>query len=64
MAKFLMVHSFHSLGESTVNELQRSPPDEFGVKHLNIFYNKGNDLCFCYLEAQNREAVEKLHEKS
>jgi hypothetical protein len=64
MPKFLDVHSFHSLGESTVNELQRAPPDEFGVKHLNILYNKANDLCFCYLEAANRESVEKHHEKA
>jgi hypothetical protein len=64
MAKFLDVHSFHSLGESAVKELQLSPPDEFGVKHLNILYNKANDLCFCYLEAPNRESVEKHHEKA
>jgi hypothetical protein len=63
MAKFLDVHSFHSLDESTVKELQRSPPDEYGVKH-QIFYNKGNDLCFCYVEAPNREVVEKNHEES
>jgi hypothetical protein len=63
MPKFLDVHSFHSLGESIVRELQRSPPDEFGVKHLNILYNKAIDLCFCYLDAPDRESVEKHHEK-
>jgi hypothetical protein len=59
----VVVHSFHSLGESKVKELQRSPPDEFGVKHLNILYNKASDLCFCYLEAPSREAIERHHEK-
>jgi len=63
MPKFLDVHSFHSLGEEAVKELQQSPADEFGVKHLNILYNRASDLCFCYLEAPNREAVEKHHEK-
>ena len=63
MPRFLDVHLFHSLGESRVKELQCSPPYEFGVKHLNILYNKANDLCFCYLEAPNRESVEKHHEK-
>jgi hypothetical protein len=63
LPKFLDVHSFHSLGESTVKELQRSPPDEFGVKHRNILYNKAADLCFCFLDAPNRDAVEKHHEK-
>jgi hypothetical protein len=63
LPKFLDVHSFHTLVESTVNDLQRSPPDEFGVKHLNILYNKMTDLCFYFLEAPDREAVEKHHEK-
>ena len=63
LPKFLDVHSFHSLGESTVTELQKSPPDEFGVRHLNILYNREADLCFCLLEAPDREAVEKHHEK-
>lgn len=63
MPKFLDVYSFHSLGESTGKELQRSPPDEFGVNHLNILYNKASDLCFCFLEAPNRKAVEKHHGK-
>jgi hypothetical protein len=63
LAKFLDVHSFHSLGESAVKKLQLSPPDEFGVKHLNILYNKAIDLCFCYLDAPDRESVEKHHEK-
>ena len=64
LAKFLDVHSFHTLGESAVKKLQLSPADEFGVRHLNILYNKANDLCFCFLEAPNRESVEKHHEKA
>jgi Protein of unknown function (DUF4242) len=63
MPKFLDVHPFHTLGESRVKELQKSPPDEFGVKHLNIMYNREANICFCFLEAPNREAIEKHHQK-
>jgi hypothetical protein len=49
MAKFLDVHSFHSLDESTVKELQRSPPDEFGVKH-HISTTKGMTCVFVNLK--------------
>jgi hypothetical protein len=63
MPKFLDVHSFHSLGELTVKELQKPHPGEFEVKHLNILYNRAADLCFCFIEAPNREAVEKHHKK-
>jgi hypothetical protein len=37
--------------------------DEFGVKHLNILFNRQANICFCLLEAPNREAVEKHHAK-
>jgi hypothetical protein len=30
---------------------------------LNIFYNRAAGISFCFLEAPNREAVEKHHEK-
>jgi hypothetical protein len=63
MPKFLDVHSFHSLGESKVKELQKAPVDEHGVRHINILYNKQANICFCFLEAPDREAVEKHHEE-
>jgi hypothetical protein len=39
-------------------------PDEFGIKHVNIFYNKSENKSFCLLDAPNKEAVEKHHEKA
>ena len=42
---------------------QESPIDEHGVKVLNILYNRAAGISFCFLEAPNREAVEKHHEK-
>jgi hypothetical protein len=63
MPKFLDVYSFHSLGESKVKELQKSPPDEFGVKHLSISIIEQLICVFVFLKPPNREAVEKHHEK-
>ena len=65
MPKFLDVHSFHSLGESKVKELQKSPPDEFGVKHLSILYNRASLICvFAFLkpltEKQLKNTMKKL----
>ena len=37
--------------------------DEFGVKHHNMFYNKEEDRFFCLLDAPNKEAIEKHHDK-
>jgi hypothetical protein len=35
-----------------------TPPDEFGVRQLNVFYNRAADLRFCFLEASSRESIE------
>jgi hypothetical protein len=57
------------LGAYTDKELKKSqdsPPDEYNVKTLktlNILYNKAIGICFCFLEAPARTAVEKHHEK-
>jgi hypothetical protein len=37
--------------------------DEFGVKHHNMFYNEEEDRFFCLLDASNKEAIEKHHDK-
>ena len=57
---------FHHLGAYTDKELKKyqdSPPDEYSVKTLNILYNRAIGICFCFLEAPSRTAVEKDHEK-
>jgi hypothetical protein len=64
LPKFLDVHSLEGIrDEDTLRKLQQSPMDEFGVKHLNILFNRQANICFCLLEAPNREAVEKHHAK-
>jgi Protein of unknown function (DUF4242) len=60
---FLDVHSLGKFSEDTLKKLQRSPRDEFGVKHINIFYNPAADLCFCMVGAPDTDAVEKHHAK-
>ncbi|HEY7226565.1 MAG TPA: nickel-binding protein [Nitrososphaeraceae archaeon] len=64
MPKFLDVHHLKPFDEETLRKLQQSPVDEFGIKHLNMMYNKEEDKFFCLLEAPNKEAVEKHHNKA
>jgi hypothetical protein len=63
VSRFLDVHSLTNVNESTIRKLQGAPPDEFGVKQLNVLCNRAADLWFCFLEAPSRESVEKHHEK-
>jgi Protein of unknown function (DUF4242) len=61
--KFLDVHSLGGYSEDELKKSQELPRDEFGVKVLNILYNEKVSISFCLLDAPNREAVEKHHEK-
>jgi hypothetical protein len=64
LPKFLDVHSLEGIhDEGTLRKLQQSPMDELGVIHINIMFNRQANICFCFLEAPDREAVEKHHEK-
>lgn len=63
MPKFLDKHVLRNLDEKSLKDLQNSPEDEFGVKHINILYNISEDKGFCHLDAPNKEAVEKHHDK-
>ena len=36
----------------------------FSVSHVNLFYNKDADVCFCLLDAPYKESVEKHHTKA
>ncbi|MDQ4067118.1 MAG: DUF4242 domain-containing protein [Thermoproteota archaeon] len=50
--------------EDTLKQLQNSPRDEFGIIHKNILYNKDEDKIFCILDAPDKEAVDKHHNKA
>ena len=63
MPKYLDAHNLKGLDEETLRKAQNSPKDEFGVMHDNILYSKEEDKLFCLLDAPNKEAVVKHHEK-
>jgi hypothetical protein len=63
MPKFLDTHNLKDADEETLRKAQSSPKDEFGVTHDNMMYNKDEDRWYCLLDAPNREAVVKHHEK-
>ena len=63
MPRFLDVHSMKGLNGVVLKELQNTPADEFGIKHLNIMYNPEVDQCYCLIEAPSMEAVQKHHDK-
>ena len=62
MPIFLDVHKIPEL-DKTVEEIINAPKDEFGVTHINVFFNKEADLFYCLLEAPSKEAIEKHHSK-
>ena len=64
MTLFIDEHPMGTLDEKTLNELQNSRRDEFGITHKNILYNKDEDKVFCILDAPNKEAVDKHHNKA
>jgi hypothetical protein len=59
---FLDVHKV-PFKEDQLKELVHSPKDEFGVSHVNLFYNHEANVCFCLLDAPDEEAVVKHHDK-
>jgi hypothetical protein len=47
----------------TLKKAQDSPRDEYGVLHENILYNEKENKLFCLLDAPDRDAVDKHHQK-
>jgi hypothetical protein len=62
-SKFIDVHYLRKYTDEELKKFQDLPVDEYGVKTLNIMYNRAVGICFCFLEAPTRIAVEKHHEK-
>lgn len=63
MPKFLDSHPFIGVTEERLKDAQASPPDEFGVDHINILYNQKENKLFCFLNAPDEDSVRKHHEK-
>jgi hypothetical protein len=64
MPKFIDAHGMRPFTAQQLREIKDAPPDEFGVTHRDILFNESDDKVWCILEAPNREAVEKHHEKA
>ncbi len=63
VAKFLDSHPMQGATSETLKKLHNSSKDEFGVKHLNLIYSEDEDRMYCLLDAPNKEAIVKHHEK-
>ena len=63
MPKFLDSHQMKGVTPDTLKKLQNEPPDEFGVKHLDIIFSENEDRMFCFLSAPNKEAIIRHHDK-
>jgi hypothetical protein len=63
LPKFLDVHHIKRINEDILKQIQMSPKDEFGVTHVNILFNPEADRVFCILDAPDKGAVEKNHQK-
>ena len=62
-SKFIDIHSLGRYSDKELKGFHELPIAEYGVKVLNIFYNRAAGISFCYLEAPTRDAIEKHHEK-
>ncbi len=63
MPKFLDNHGLQGADPKDLKKAQNQPKDEFGVSVLNIIYSEDIDRMYCLLDAPNKEAIEKHHEK-
>jgi Protein of unknown function (DUF4242) len=63
LPRFLDVHSMKAFDEQSLKKAHTELPDEYGVSTENALYNVEADRLFCVLDAPDKEAVEKHHEK-
>jgi len=63
VVKFLDSHGLQGADPEELKKAQNDPKDEFGVSILNIIYSEDEDRMYCFLDAPNKEAIEKHHEK-
>ena len=64
MPKYMDEHQMEPFTAEQLRELQNAPPDEFGVTHHDVLFNEEENKIWCVLDAPNKEAVEKHHEKA
>jgi hypothetical protein len=63
MPTYLDAHDLGNMTEEQLDQAQNSPMDEFGVTTKNMLYNKEVNMLYCILDAPNKDAVSKHHQK-
>jgi len=63
MPKFLDGYGMQGATQEDLKGSLSIPKDEFGVSVLNIIFSEDDDKMYCLLDAPNKEAIEKHHEK-
>ncbi len=63
MPKFLDSHGMQGADPEDLKKATNKPKDEFGVSVLNIIYSGDEDKMYCFLDAPDKEAIKKHHEK-
>jgi hypothetical protein len=63
MPRFLDAHRLMGLDEEALRNLQNAPPDEFGIKAVNLMYNQEEDKFYCLTDGPSKEAIQKHHNK-
>ena len=63
MPTFLDSHKMGNVTEEQLRQAMKAPKDEYGVTNKNIYYNKAEDKAFCVLDAPDKEAIQKHHQK-
>lgn len=63
MPTFLDSHKMGNVTEEQLRQAMKAPRDEYGVTNKNIYYNKAEDKAFCVLDAPDKEAIQKHHQK-
>lgn len=63
LAKFLDSHPMQGAKKDELKKLHKEPKDEFGVTHLDIIFSEDEDRMYCFLDAPDKDAIIKHHEK-
>lgn len=63
MPTYLDAHDLGNATDEQLKQAQNSPKDEYGVTHHQMLYNREENKLFCILDAPNKDAVEKHHQK-
>ena len=64
MPIYLDVHRLGNMTEEQIKQAQKAPKDEFGITRKNMLYNQEVNLLYSILDAPNKDAVVKHHQKA